>query len=52
VGLPDASIKESRDRVVVAAMNPCPCGNLGHREKECVCNPYQIKKYQNRIPGL
>ncbi|MDR0820300.1 MAG: YifB family Mg chelatase-like AAA ATPase [Endomicrobium sp.] len=35
--------------MLVAAMNPCPCGNLGHREKECVCNPYQIRKYQSRI---
>ncbi|MDR1720953.1 MAG: YifB family Mg chelatase-like AAA ATPase [Endomicrobium sp.] len=37
--------------MLVAAMNPCPCGNLGHREKECICNPYQIKKYQSRISG-
>jgi magnesium chelatase family protein len=37
--------------MLVAAMNPCPCGNLGHREKECVCNPNQIRKYQSRISG-
>ncbi|MDR0800809.1 MAG: YifB family Mg chelatase-like AAA ATPase [Endomicrobium sp.] len=37
--------------MLIAAMNPCPCGNLGHREKECVCNPYQIKKYQSRVSG-
>jgi magnesium chelatase family protein len=37
--------------MLVAAMNPCPCGNLGHREKECVCNPNQIRKYQNKISG-
>ena len=37
--------------MLVAAMNPCPCGNLGHREKECVCTPLQIRKYQNKISG-
>jgi magnesium chelatase family protein len=37
--------------MLVAAMNPCPCGNLGHREKECICNPNQIKKYQSKISG-
>ncbi|OEG69330.1 hypothetical protein ATZ36_02185 [Candidatus Endomicrobiellum trichonymphae] len=37
--------------MLIAAMNPCPCGNLGHREKECVCNPYQVRKYQSRISG-
>ncbi|MDR1086851.1 MAG: YifB family Mg chelatase-like AAA ATPase [Endomicrobium sp.] len=37
--------------MLVAAMNPCPCGNLGHREKECVCNPNQIRKYQNKVSG-
>ena len=37
--------------MLIAAMNPCPCGNLGHREKECVCNPHQIKKYQSRVSG-
>ncbi|MDR3256080.1 MAG: YifB family Mg chelatase-like AAA ATPase [Endomicrobium sp.] len=37
--------------MLVAAMNPCPCGNLGHREKECVCNPWQIRKYQSKISG-
>jgi magnesium chelatase family protein len=37
--------------MLVAAMNPCPCGNLGHREKECICNPNQIRKYQSKISG-
>ncbi|MDR1695554.1 MAG: YifB family Mg chelatase-like AAA ATPase [Endomicrobium sp.] len=37
--------------MLVAAMNPCPCGNLGHREKECVCSPYQVQKYRNKISG-
>lgn len=37
--------------MLVAAMNPCPCGNLGHREKECTCSPNQIRKYQNKVSG-
>ncbi|GHT66483.1 magnesium chelatase [Endomicrobiia bacterium] len=37
--------------MLVAAMNPCPCGNLGHREKECICNPNQIRRYQGKISG-
>ncbi|MDR0977592.1 MAG: YifB family Mg chelatase-like AAA ATPase [Endomicrobium sp.] len=37
--------------MLVAAMNPCPCGNLGHREKECICNPNQIRKYQSKVSG-
>jgi magnesium chelatase family protein len=37
--------------MLVAAMNPCPCGNLGNRQKECICNPYQIQKYRNKISG-
>lgn len=36
---------------LVAAMNPCPCGNLGHKEKECVCSPYQVQKYRAKISG-
>ncbi|MDR1523622.1 MAG: YifB family Mg chelatase-like AAA ATPase [Endomicrobium sp.] len=37
--------------MLVAAMNPCPCGNLGHREKYCVCTPLQINKYRSKISG-
>ena len=37
--------------MLVAAMNPCPCGNLGHREKECACSPSQIRKYQSKVSG-
>ena len=37
--------------MLVAAMNPCPCGYHGHPSKECACTPYRIKKYRSRISG-
>jgi magnesium chelatase family protein len=36
---------------LIAAMNPCPCGNATDPEKACVCNPASIIKYQRRISG-
>ena len=35
----------------VGAMNPCPCGNFGHPEKQCLCSPFQIHKYRSKISG-
>ncbi len=35
----------------VAAMNPCPCGNYGHPDKECRCNAGAMERYLNRISG-
>jgi len=37
--------------VLVASMNPCPCGFYNHPEKECVCSPGEVKKYLNRVSG-
>ena len=37
--------------VLVAAMNPCPCGFLSDPDKECVCTPTQIIRYQKRASG-
>jgi len=37
--------------MLVAAMNPCPCGYLGHPTKACRCNQTQIQKYAARISG-
>lgn len=36
---------------LVAAMNPCPCGNYGDPVKACTCSPSTITKYQKRISG-
>jgi magnesium chelatase family protein len=37
--------------MLIAAMNPCPCGYFGSRSKECRCSTYQIQKYRNKISG-
>ena len=37
--------------MLVAAMNPCPCGYFGHPVKECKCSPQAIQKYLGRISG-
>ena len=37
--------------MLVAGMNPCPCGNMGSRTKECTCSPNEIKRYLSRISG-
>jgi magnesium chelatase family protein len=37
--------------ILVAAMNPCPCGYLGDSRRPCKCNPLQIERYIARISG-
>jgi magnesium chelatase family protein len=37
--------------ILIAAMNPCPCGYFGDKEKECRCTAYEVLKYQKRISG-
>lgn len=37
--------------MLVAAMNPCPCGYYNHPEKECVCGPGIVQKYLNKVSG-
>ncbi len=37
--------------MLVASMNPCPCGFYNHPEKECVCAPGVVKRYLNKISG-
>jgi magnesium chelatase family protein len=37
--------------MLVASMNPCPCGYYNHPTRPCVCNPGQVQRYLNRISG-
>lgn len=37
--------------ILVASMNPCPCGYYNHPEKECVCPPGSVERYLNKISG-
>ncbi len=54
----DVTISRSAGRItlpcafmLVAAMNPCPCGYLGDNKHECRCSPTQIQRYRARISG-
>ena len=37
--------------LLVAAMNPCPCGYLGHPSRDCSCTPLQVHKYRAKVSG-
>jgi len=37
------------DFLLIAAMNPCPCGHHGDPQKHCTCTPDQVKRYQSKI---
>jgi magnesium chelatase family protein len=37
--------------MLVASMNPCPCGYYNHPEKECVCGPGVVQRYLHKISG-
>jgi magnesium chelatase family protein len=37
--------------MLIAAMNPCPCGFLGDSKRECLCLPGQIQRYRSKISG-
>ena len=37
--------------LLIAAMNPCPCGFFGSDERECTCSPTRISNYRSRISG-
>ena len=45
------SIKYPAKFMLIGAMNPCPCGFLGDKEKECTCSDFQIQKYRARLSG-
>ena len=37
--------------MLIAAMNPCPCGYFGDSQKECHCTPYEIQKHLGKVSG-
>jgi magnesium chelatase family protein len=37
--------------MLAAAMNPCPCGNLGDPRRECTCQPWQVQRYIGKVSG-
>ena len=37
--------------ILIAAMNPCPCGNAGSKTKDCICKPHDLARYQRKISG-
>lgn len=58
--LEDGKITVSRARfsvdypagfMLVASMNPCPCGYYNHPERPCLCSPGAVQKYMNRVSG-
>ncbi|MCX6186898.1 MAG: YifB family Mg chelatase-like AAA ATPase [Bacteroidetes bacterium] len=45
------SIEYPTSFMLIAAMNPCPCGYYNHPEKDCVCAPGTVQKYLNKVSG-
>jgi magnesium chelatase family protein len=37
--------------MLIASMNPCPCGYYNHPTRDCSCTPQQVRKYMNRVSG-
>jgi len=46
-----SSVEYPAGFMLVASMNPCPCGYYNHPEKECVCGPGVVQKYLTKISG-
>jgi magnesium chelatase family protein len=45
------SVTFPSELMLVAAMNPCPCGYFGDLKRECRCGPVQVQRYRQRISG-
>ena len=45
------SIKYPAKFILLGAMNPCPCGFLGDKEKHCTCSEFQIQRYLSKLSG-
>jgi magnesium chelatase family protein len=46
-----ASVRFPASFILVAAMNPCPCGYAGSNSHYCTCSPKQVLAYQNKLSG-
>ncbi|MBI4834373.1 MAG: YifB family Mg chelatase-like AAA ATPase [Planctomycetes bacterium] len=51
IGRASATVSYPAKFMLVAAMNPCPCGFYGDPKKECQCSPNQVQRYLTRISG-
>lgn len=51
VGRATRTITMPAQFLLAAAMNPCPCGYLGHRQRPCLCTPATIARYRRRLSG-
>ena len=47
----NASLKFPSRMILVASMNPCPCGYKDDKLRECTCSDYEIKRYTRKISG-
>ena len=45
------SVKYPAKCILIGAMNPCPCGFLGDKEKQCTCSDFQINRYISKLSG-
>ena len=45
----NSKVEYPADFLFIGAMNPCPCGNLLNKNKECRCSDIEIKRYKNRL---
>lgn len=45
------SVEYPASFMLIASMNPCPCGFFNHPEKECTCAPGQVQRYLSKISG-
>ncbi|RLB40793.1 MAG: ATP-dependent protease [Deltaproteobacteria bacterium] len=47
----NSTVTYPADFMLVAAMNPCPCGYLGDEKRSCNCSPLQIQRYRAKLSG-
>lgn len=45
------SVEYPANFMLVASMNPCPCGYYNHPERPCLCSPGSVQKYMNKVSG-